>query len=225
MCILLKPIFITSTGTNIGKTYLTNLLIRRAKNLNYKIKAIKPIISGFNINNLDESDSGIILKALGMNKSHIDEISPWRFKAPLSPDMAANIEKKEINFKELIHFCNAHIESKDDDILIIEGVGGTMVPINNKYTILQLMKSLNIPIILTIGTYLGTISHTLNAYEVLIKNDINVNSIVLNQSNENEVDMELTQNSLLNYIKNIPIHTIKRNHENNNVLDNIIKNL
>mgnify|MGYP003970385413 FL=1 len=225
MCILIKPIFITSTGTNIGKTYLTNLLIRRAKNLNYKIKAIKPIISGFNINNLDESDSGIILKALGMNKSHIDEISPWRFKAPLSPDMAANIEKKEINFKELIHFCNSHIKSKDDDILIIEGVGGTMVPINNKYTILQLMKSLNIPIILTIGTYLGTISHTLNAYEVLIKNDINVNSIVLNQSNENEVDMELTQNSLLNYIKNIPIHTIKRNHENNNVLDNIIKNL
>ena len=225
MCILIKPIFITSTGTNIGKTYLTNLLIRRAKNLNYKIKAIKPIISGFNINNLDESDSGIILKALGMNKSHIDEISPWRFKAPLSPDMAANIEKKEINFKELIHFCNAHIKSKDDDILIIEGVGGTMVPINNKYTILDIMKSLNIPIILTIGTYLGTISHTLNAYEVLIKNDINVNSIVLNQSNENEVDMELTQNSLLNYIKNIPIHTIKRNHENNNVLDNIIENL
>ena len=225
MCILIKPIFITSTGTNIGKTYLTNLLIRRAKNLNYKIKAIKPIISGFNINNLDESDSGIILKALGMNKSHIDEISPWRFEAPLSPDIAANLEKKEINFKELIRFCNGHINSKDDDILIIEGVGGTMVPINNKYTILDLMKSLNIPIILTIGTYLGTISHTLNAYEVLIKNDINVNSIVLNQSNENEVDMELTQNSLLNYIKNIPIHTIKRNHENNNVLDNIIKNL
>ena len=101
MCILIKPIFITSTGTNIGKTYLTNLL------------------SGFNINNLDESDSGIILKALGMNKSHIDEISPWRFEAPLSPDIAANLEKKEINFKELIRFCNGHINSKDDDILII----------------------------------------------------------------------------------------------------------
>ena len=222
---MIKPIFITSTGTNIGKTYLTNLLIKRAMMLNYRIKAIKPIISGFNINNLDESDSGIILKALGKNKSYLDKISPWRFETPLSPDMAANVAKKEINFKELIHFCNAYIKSKDDDILIIEGVGGTMVPINNKYTILQLMKSLNIPIILTIGTYLGTISHTLNAYEVLIKNDINVNSIVLNQSNENEVDMELTQNSLLNYIKNIPIHTIKRNHENNNVLDNIIKNL
>ena len=168
---MIKPIFITSTGTNIGKTYLTNLLIQRAMMLNYRIKAIKPIISGFNINNLDESDSGIILKALGKNKSYLDKISPWRFETPLSPDMAANIAKKEINFKELISFCNSHIISKDEDILVIEGVGGTMVPINNKFTILDLMKSLDIPIILTIGSYLGTISHTLNAYEVLIKNN------------------------------------------------------
>ena len=96
---MIKPIFITSTGTNIGKTYLTNLLIKRAMMLNYRIKAIKPIISGFNINNLDESDSGIILKALGKNKSYLDKISPWRFEMPLSPDMAANIAKREINFK------------------------------------------------------------------------------------------------------------------------------
>ena len=100
-----------------------------------------------------------------------------------------------------------------------------MVPINNKFTILDLMKSLDIPIILTIGSYLGTISHTLNAYEVLIKNNININSIVLNQSSENDVGIELTKDSLLNYIKNIPIHTIKRNHKNNNVLDKILENL
>lgn len=222
---MIKPIFITSTGTNIGKTYLTNLLIKRAMMLNYRIKAIKPIISGFNINNLDESDSGIILKALGKNKSYLDKISPWRFETPLSPDMAANIAKRKINFKELINFCNSHIISKDEDILIIEGVGGTMVPINNKFTILDLMKRLDIPIILTIGSYLGTISHTLNAYEVLIKNNININSIVLNQSSENDVGIELTKDSLLNYIKNIPIHTIKRNHKDNNVLDKILENL
>ena len=100
-----------------------------------------------------------------------------------------------------------------------------MVPINNKFTILDLMKSLDIPIILTIGSYLGTISQTLNAYEVLIKNNININSIVLNQSSENDVGIELTKDSLLNYIKSIPIHTIKRNHKNNNVLDKILENL
>jgi len=223
---LLKPIFITSTGTNIGKTYLTNLLIKRALKLNYKINAIKPIISGFNIAKLEETDSGIILKALSMDKRRIDEISPWRFKDPLSPDMAAKLAKKEINFKEIINYCNSYIKSKkDDDILLIEGVGGTMVPINSKYTILDLIKKLNIPIILTIGSYLGSISHTLNSYEVLIKNNVNINSIILNQSNENDVGIELTKSSLLNYIKTIPIYSINRGHKNNNIVDKILDNL
>ena len=223
---MLKPIFITSTGTNIGKTYLTNLLIKRALKLNYKINAIKPIISGFNIAKLEETDSGIILKALSMDKRRIDEISPWRFKDPLSPDMAAKLAKKEINFKEIINYCNSYIKSKkDDDILLIEGVGGTMVPINSKYTILDLIKKLNIPIILTIGSYLGSISHTLNSYEVLIKNNVNINSIILNQSNENDVGIELTKSSLLNYIKTIPIYSINRGHKNNNIVDKILDNL
>ena len=223
---MLKPIFITSTGTNIGKTYLTNLLIKRALKLNYKINAIKPIISGFNMANLEETDSGIILKALSIDKSRIDEISPWRFKDPLSPDMAAKLAKKEINFKEIINYCNSYIKSKkDDDILLIEGVGGTMVPINSKYTILDLIKKLNIPIILTIGSYLGSISHTLNSYEVLIKNNVNINSIILNQSNENDVGIELTKSSLLNYIKTIPIYSINRGHKNNNIVDKILDNL
>jgi len=223
---LLKPIFITSTGTNIGKTYLINLLIKRALKLNYKISAIKPIISGFNMANLDETDSGIILKALSMNKNRIDEISPWRFKHPLSPDMAAKLAQKIIKYKEIINFCNSHIKAKkSDDILLIEGVGGTMVPINSKYTILDLIKDLNIPIILTIGSYLGSISHTLNSYEVLIKNSVNINSIVLNQSNENDVGIELTKSSLLNYIKTIPIYSIHRGHKNNNIVDKILDNL
>ena len=223
---MLKPIFITSTGTNIGKTYLTNLLIKRALKLNYKINAIKPIISGFNIAKLEETDSGIILKALSMDKRRIDEISPWRFKDPLSPDMAAKLAKKEIKFKEVINFCHSRIKSnKNDDIFLIEGVGGTMVPINSKYTILDLIKNLNIPIILTIGSYLGSISHTLNSYEVLIKNNVNINSIILNQSNENDVGIELTKSSLLNYIKTIPIYSINRGHKNNNIVDKILDNL
>ena len=223
---MLKPIFITSTGTNIGKTYLTNLLIKRALKLNYKINAIKPIISGFSMANLEKTDSGIILKALSMNKYRIDEISPWRFKDSLSPDMAAKLAKKEIKFKEVINFCHSRIKSnKNNDILLIEGVGGTMVPINSKYTILDLIKNLNVPIILTIGSYLGSISHTLNSYEVLIKNNVNINSIVLNESNENNVGMKLIKSSLLNYIKTIPIYSLKRNHKNNNVVDKILDNL
>ena len=143
------------------------MLINRSIELNYKVSAIKPIISGFNKNNFEETDTGIIINALNTPKIDINKISPWRFKEPLSPDLAAKNEGKYINFEELIHFCEQSINSKNNDLVLVEGVGGTMVPINDKFTIMDLIIKLNIPIILTIGSYLGSISHTLNAYEIL----------------------------------------------------------
>ena len=223
---MLKPIFITSTGTNIGKTYLTSLIIKKAQALNYKVNAIKPIISGFNIENFNTTDTGIISAALGKNQSSIEEVSPWRFEAPLSPDQAAYKENKEIVFKELIDFClkNLNPIKNINDIVLIEGVGGTMVPINNKYTTLDLMKALDIPVILIIGSYLGSISHTLNAYEVLIQNNININSIVISESEENNIGINQTRKTLLNHIKNISIFPLKRG-DTDNIVDKILNNL
>jgi len=223
---LLKPIFITSTGTNIGKTYLTSLIIKKAQALNFKVNAIKPIISGFNIENFNTTDTGIISAALGKDQSSIEEVSPWRFEAPLSPDQAAYKENKEIVFKELIDFCLKTLNpiKNINDIVLIEGVGGTMVPINNKYTTLDLMKALNIPVILIIGSYLGSISHTLNAYEVLIQNNININSIVISESEENNIGINQTRKTLLNHIKNISIFPLKRG-DTDNIVDKILNNL
>ena len=196
-----KNAFITSTGTNIGKTFLTKMLINRSIELNYKVSAIKPIISGFNKNNFEETDTGIIINALNTPKIDIDKISPWRFKEPLSPDLAAKNEGKYINFEKLMQFCKQSINSKNNDLVLVEGVGGTMVPINDKFTIMDLIIKLNIPVILTVGSYLGSISHTLNAYEILNKYNININSIVVMQSEPQDVGVEHTINSIKNHIK------------------------
>ena len=220
-----KNAFITSTGTNIGKTFLTKMLINRSIELNYKVSAIKPIISGFNKNNFDETDTGIIVNALNTPKIDIDKISPWRFKEPLSPDLAAKNEGKYINFEELLYFCKQSINSKNNDLVLVEGVGGTMVPINDKFTIMDLIIKLNIPVILTIGSYLGSISHTLNAYEILDKYNININSIVVMQSESQDVGVEYTINSIKNHIKKTPIIFFKRNNLDYIKVDKIIKNL
>jgi len=220
-----KNAFITSTGTNIGKTFLTKMLINRSIELNYKVSAIKPIISGFNKNNFDETDTGIIINALNAPKMDIDKISPWRFKEPLSPDLAAKNEGKYINFEELIHFCEQNINSKNNDLVLIEGVGGTMVPINDKFTIMDLIIKLNIPVILTIGSYLGSISHTLNAYEIFKKYNINISSIVVMQSESQDVGVENTIHSIQNHIKKTPIIFFNRNNLDNIKVDKIIKNL
>ena len=122
-----KNAFITSTGTNIGKTFLTKMLINRSIELNYKVSAIKPIISGFNKNNFDETDTGIIVNALNTPKIDIDKISPWRFKEPLSPDLAAKNEGKYIKFEELLYFCEQIINSKNNDLEVTEKISEQII--------------------------------------------------------------------------------------------------
>ena len=112
----------------------------------------------------------------------------------------------------------------NDSYLLIEGVGGTMVPINDQYTILDLIKFLNIPIILVIGSYLGSISHTLNVLENIKNNDIKLDSIVISQSNKDDVGENLTMSSLSNHIEDIPIYFLDRNENNkNHIIDQILK--
>jgi dethiobiotin synthetase len=202
--------FITSTGTDIGKTHLVCSMIKEFREQNKNILAIKPIISGYEDGNSD-TDTAKILTALGknINLDNINLISPWRFKAPLSPDMASAKENKIINFTQLLDYCK-DAENLTDN-LIIEGVGGIMVPINNEKTILDLMQVLNYPIILVVGSYLGSISHSLTAINCLEARNLNIHKIIISQSIDG-IDCEDTKKTIANFT-DIPINIIYRNIE------------
>ena len=186
-----KIFFITSTGTDIGKTFILEKLCQQLKKDGQKFSAIKPLISGFTDNDPD-SDSAKILNALGKNltKENLDIISPWRFKAALSPNIAAELEGKEINFDEVVSFCQKHIKQaqENDEYLLIEGAGGIMSPVNNHKTFCDLIKALEIPVILVIGNYLGTISHSLTAIKTMQSADIKISQIILNHRADDALD-------------------------------------
>ena len=226
----MSSFFITGSGTDVGKTYITRELINRASSLKIKIDAIKPIISGFNMKQFDFSDTGILLKALKKEKNitNIENTSPWRFKHSLSPDMASRIDKKDINFSKVVHFCKHRISDaqKFNKILLIEGVGGIMVPINNNYTILDLIKKLDISVIFVTRNYLGSLSHTLTALKVLKTNNIKINSIIINQESKNGVNIDETKISLAKHTKNIPIYLFKlRKKALSSQLDDLIETM
>src|SRR5206468_10474554 len=111
----------------------------------------------------------------------IERISPWRFKAKLSPDVAARREGRTIDFKELTEFCRRAMAARKG-VLLIEGVGGIMVPLDQHRTVLDLMSMLRIPVILLAGSYVGTISHTLTALEVLARRNIDIAAVVISES-------------------------------------------
>jgi len=121
-------IFITATGTDVGKTFVAASLIRNLRQIGKDVIAIKPVVSGFDPAQAGKSDPGILLDALGLpvTMDSIDLISPWRYRAPLSPDLAASMEGQRIDVDQVIAFCQSAI-ADNPGVVLIEGIGGIMV--------------------------------------------------------------------------------------------------
>jgi dethiobiotin synthetase len=203
--------FVTATGTEIGKTYVTAGLVRHLRARNEPVFSLKPVVSGFSMSEAEASDPGILLRALGevVNSETIARISPWRFAAPLSPDIAAARESRTIAFDELVGFCSDMI-GVAKGIWFIEGVGGVMVPLDAQHTVVDWIAALGTPVILVVGSYLGTISHTLTALDALKRRDVPVAAIVVNESAGAPVSSEETARTIARFAPKCPIQTLSR---------------
>ena len=189
----MSAIFITATGTDVGKTFVAASLIGHFRQMGRAVEAIKPVVSGFDPAQAGNSDPAVLLRALGVQVTQqaIERISPWRFRAPLSPDLAAEREGRRIEVDDVIAFCQSAIERRRD-VLVIEGVGGIMVPLDDQRTILDVMMALQLPLILVAGSYLGTISHTLTALDSLYRRDMNVMAIIVSETAGSGVSLDDT---------------------------------
>jgi dethiobiotin synthetase len=121
-------VFITGSGTGVGKTFVAANLLLHLRRRGQRVRALKPVVSGFDPANPCGSDPAILIEAAGrkVTPEEIDRVSPWRFRAPLSPDMAARAEKRAIDFDAVTGFCRSAIA--EGGITVIEGIGGIMVP-------------------------------------------------------------------------------------------------
>jgi dethiobiotin synthetase len=175
-------VFVTGTGTDVGKTFVTATLVRHLRSAGKSIEAFKPVVSGFDPAKAESSDPGILLAALrrAVTNDAIDQIAPWRFAAPLSPDLAAKAEGRSIDFGKLVEFSRGAAYSRGTSL--IEGVGGIMVPLDQTHTVLDWMSALRIPVLLVAGSYLGTISHTLTALHVLAQRNLDIAGVVVSES-------------------------------------------
>jgi dethiobiotin synthetase len=175
-------VFVTGTGTDIGKTFITAALIGHLRSSGREVEAFKPVVSGFDAANVEGSDPGVLLAALGRpaTAEALDRVSPWRFAAPLSPDLAAKAEGRSVDFGALVEFCRGKAYSRGT--ILIEGVGGIMVPLDQTHTVLDWMSALRVPVVLIAGSYLGTISHTLTALHVLAQRNLDIAGVVVSES-------------------------------------------
>jgi len=203
--------FVTASGTDIGKTFVTAGLIRHLRQAGKTVNALKPIVSGFDIATSAISDPGILLDALDepVSVEALNRISPWQFSAELSPDMAAAREGRSIDFDALIAHCRSAMAG-NEGTLFIEGVGGIMVPLDAEHTVLDWTKALGLPLIFVTGSYLGAISHALTALNVIADAGLVVKVVVVNESGDGAVPLDETVATLSRFTPGVAIATIPR---------------
>ncbi len=150
-------------------------------------------------------------RALGRDATpaEVERISPWRFTAPLSPDWAARREGRAIDFAELVEFCRRAMAARRG-VLLIEGIGGVMVPLDDRRTVLDLMSTLRCPVILVAGSYVGTISHTFTALEVLARRNLDIAAIVVSETAGSAASLEETVAAVAHFADVIPVVGIPR---------------
>ena len=206
----MKRFFVTSTGTGIGKTYATCALIRQARALGQTVAASKPLISGFDKDKIAETDTGAILAALGEDaRMRRRENFALAFFRAARADMAAAAEGRSIDCDALFAHSRAFL-AQQTDVALIEGVGGVMVPLDAQTTVLDWILACDIPAVLVVGDYLGTISHTLTAVEVLRARKIPIAAVVVSESAAGEVPFDLTLQNLAARLDPLPLPPLRR---------------
>jgi dethiobiotin synthetase len=207
----LGALFVTATGTDIGKSFVTAGIIRALRRSGRAVAGLKPVMSGFVEERAAESDAGLLLTAMAqkIDAEAIARISPWRFAAPLSPDMAAAREAKTIDVPALIDFSRRALMAAEDAVLI-EGVGGVMVPLDGHHTVLDWIIAVEAPVLLVAGSYLGTISHTLTALDVLRRQNVRVAAIVISETIGSTVALDDTARTIARFAQPIEVVPLPR---------------
>lgn len=208
----MRTLFVTASGTAVGKTYVAAALARGLVAAGKKVTVLKPVISGFAWETLDDSDTALLLRAVGAEPSReaVEAASPWRLKAALAPDMAAAREGRTLDFDALVAFCR-QAQKGDGDLLLIEGVGGVMVPLDHRHTVLDWIADLNAPALLVVGSYLGAISHALTAAAALRGRDIDIAGVVVDETADSTVPLADTAATLKRFLPHrVALATVER---------------
>ena len=174
----MKPLFITATDTDIGKTYVCAGIAHSLKKLNIDVGIMKPFACGIKQKTGFSSNDLTILSKAAMVNDVEDLLNPFFFPIPASPYTAAKNLGVKINIEHVIE-CFRKLD-KIHDIMLVEGIGGIMTPILKDYAIIDLIKDLEANTIIVTSSKIGTINHTIMTCNMCKNMKIPVKGLIIN---------------------------------------------
>jgi dethiobiotin synthetase len=169
-----RGLFVTGTGTEVGKTVVAAVVARTLAGAGRRVAVFKPAVTGLGAD--AEPDHALLRRAAGSAQSD-QEIAPYRFQPPVSPHLGAELAGREIDPGLLRAGARGACEGAD--VLVVEGVGGILVPLTLGYSVRDFARDLALPLVVAAAPGLGTINHTLLTIEAAATAGIEVRLVVL----------------------------------------------
>jgi dethiobiotin synthetase len=175
----LPGFFITGTDTNVGKTVIGAAIAQWFVAQNKKVMVLKPVASGcVRTHEGLVSEDAELLRAASNTHHPLDLICPNRYAEPLAPHVAALREKRPMDWDAVQHSMD--VMSRDADVMIIEGAGGIMVPLDEQTLVLDVIIAMKLPVVVVARAGLGTINHTVLTVQSLRAVGARVAGVVIN---------------------------------------------
>lgn len=199
-----KGIFITGTDTDVGKTVISAGLALVLRDRGMKVGVMKPVATGCygGEGRLVSQDAAFLMEAA--QNEYASLTSPARFRNPLSPNVAAMLEKKEVDVQGILKSYREL--QKHYDFLIVEGIGGLMVPLKKDYYVANLIRDMGLPIVIVSYAGLGAINHTMLTVDASMIRGLEVRGIIFNRVSATNYSLaELTNPKVIHDLSGVPI--------------------
>jgi dethiobiotin synthetase len=215
----LNGVFVTGTGTEVGKTVVAAVIARTLAGEGKRVAVFKPAVTGLDEPPADGPTSADIdrfsarrlldhesLRVASGSEQSDDEIAPYRYGPAASPHLAAAQAGEEIDRRRLLDAARA--AAKSADTLICEGVGGLLVPLSRDYLVRDLAVELALPLVIAASPGLGTINHTLLTIEAARAARLEVAAVVLTPWPDEPSRIELSNRETIEALGEVTVETL-----------------
>jgi dethiobiotin synthetase len=199
----MRGVFVTGTDTEVGKTVVAAAIVAAAVARGMSIAAYKPVVTGLEEPAGEWPRDHELLASVANAGQTPEDVGPYRFGPPVSPHLAAELAGETIDPERLVGAAQAQAERAD--ALVVEGVGGLLVPLAREYLVRDLAGELSLPVVIAARPGLGTINHSLLTIEAARAVALRIQAVVLTPWPDEPSDLERSNRETIERFGEVPV--------------------
>jgi dethiobiotin synthetase len=201
----MRGLFVTGTDTGVGKTVVAAAIAATLAARGERVAVFKPALTGLDVIEGPPPDHELLLASARSGQTP-DDVAPYRFGPPLSPHLAAELAGVRIEPDELVEA--ARRAASEADVLIVEGVGGLLVPLTRRYLVRDFASDLRLPMVIAARPGLGTINHSLLTIEAARATGLDLAAVVLTPWPERPNEIERSNRESIGLLGRVEVATL-----------------